>query len=116
MTPDDEFVAPCAGKSALFDSIHAGDHLEARALCDTCPVVEWCASQRGRYGEGTWGGKLYGAPANAMRMLREDQAFTDSEARAAHARFYNGERDSRTRVGERVYQRRSARALKRKLA
>lgn len=56
----------------LFDSTHPLDHLHARAICDTCPLVQPCIraalatagqthvrSQRGP--DGTWGGLLWRA-------------------------------------------------------
>ena len=112
--------AKCVGLHWLFDSIHPLDHLEARELCLSCPALEWCQQQRdalreggstdARYSlSGTWAGQLYGAPPDAVRLLREEQAFTEDEARQAHLRFFHGDRDDRTKVGERVYQRRIAR-------
>ena len=109
-------TTPCTGLSWLFDSIHPLDHIEARKLCATCPVTAWCDSRRDRWSEGTWAGRLYGANAYAMRRLREEQMFNEAEARAAHARFWAGERDDHTLAGERVYQRRNARKNRTRVA
>lgn len=119
MRPDDINRPACQGMAALFESTHPLDHLDARAICLECPVRDWCEQERittstgSGYAQtslsGTWAGKLYGGTADALRMLREEQAFTTEEARAAHTRWYHGKRDKRTEMGEKVYQRRIAR-------
>lgn len=43
------------------------------------------------------------------RIAREEAAYSDDDARRAHAAFYRGETDEWTRTGERVYNRRKAR-------
>ena len=60
-------MRPCVGKWELFDSTNPSDHAEAKALCDTCPTLNWCATElekvrRAAYPEfgpeGTWAGQL----------------------------------------------------------
>ena len=126
MNPDDNHRPACVGRADLFESTNPTDHLEALELCLACPVRDWCAQQRdavrasmcsGVDIEGTWAGEFYcsrrgsrRAAADALRILREEQAYTDEDAKRAHARFvWVGIRDDWTRVGERVYQRRAAR-------
>lgn len=58
---------------ALFDSTHPLDHLHARAICDTCPLVQPCIHRACdvarkhahepalRGPDGTWGGLLWRA-------------------------------------------------------
>jgi hypothetical protein len=106
-------TTPCSGLSWLFDSVHPADHLAARERCLPCPLREECLARADQWSVGTWGGVLFGAPGGSLRRLREDQAFSDDDARDAHARFYLGQRDDRTRAGERVYQRRMARVKRR---
>ena len=45
----------------------------------------------------------------ARRVQWEDATVSDIQARAAHARFFAGDRDDETLLGERVYQRRMKR-------
>lgn len=62
---------PCAGKHELFDSREKEDHLEAKKLCDTCPVFAACwdnlqavrnaPAQFGGSPEGTWAGQRFGS-------------------------------------------------------
>lgn len=122
-TPTDELERLCVGQWRLFDSTHPADHLIAQAICAECPALAWCEQQRVKAAassettrpmlEGTWAGKLYGAPPNAVRILREEQEWSDADARKAHHAFcYLGLRDERTKTGERVYQRRSERKRK----
>jgi hypothetical protein len=40
MTADD--TTPCFGKSALFDSAQRADHIKAKAICATCPIIDAC--------------------------------------------------------------------------
>lgn len=35
----------CLGKYELFDSEDVADHRMARALCERCPVLDWCRSE-----------------------------------------------------------------------
>lgn len=102
---------PCAGQWVLFDSTEPADHHKARDLCATCPLLLQCAmtAKTMRDKEGTWAGKLYG-DVGPLRRAREDQGWTDMEARAARAAFNRGERDERTREGNRVYERRKVAA------
>lgn len=63
--------AKCLGRPELFDSTRWTDHVQARAICATCPVIEACRRRlafaqdqalRSVDGPtGTWAGKLYGA-------------------------------------------------------
>lgn len=115
---------PCHGKSPLFDSTLLSDHIEAVESCTVCPIVELCqtrleeclSSWCGRSGgpEGTWAGQLIIAGKVAtdriMRVAAEEKAFSEDDARIAHAAFWRGERDDWTVAGERTYQRRAERA------
>lgn len=114
-------IPPCVGHHELFDSTHWLDHRRAKAMCDNCPLVAACqqrledAFNLAEYGgkpEGTWAGQLIGAHRNSRHLLVEESMFTDAEARAAHAAWARGERDHRSSIGERVYQRRIARNKK----
>ena len=60
---------PCVGQSALFDSTHPDDHVRAKAICETCPILEACLREflacRAEYPiskstgfSGTWAGML----------------------------------------------------------
>lgn len=109
----------CVGKSALFDSTHPADHIEAKALCDACPAIEACRRLRDdtRRGsgyaqaslEGTWAGELYGGRRLTVRKIAEDAAYTEEEARRCAAAWSRGERSEYLRVGRRVYERRGDR-------
>ena len=116
-------VPPCAGKWELFDSNHPREHHQARTLCASCPVVAACLAQLemaraashvpNTYGpSGTWAGRLIGPAARTTesRARAEEEMFTDQELRAEHAAFAAGFRTPRTILGERIYQRKSARA------
>ena len=72
---------PCSGRWDLFDSTDLRDHLVARALCATCPLIAACHQRLqqardlhtggGPEGpEGTWAGRLVGARKNAATKLR----------------------------------------------
>lgn len=120
---------PCAGEWRIFDSMDLYDHIEAKALCDTCPVLRECATlladvkrEGGILGqpEGTWAGKLHEPPnlttrqranqrRNAEREAAEEAAFDDDAARIAHSQYQNGNRTEWTRTGHKVYQRRNKR-------
>ena len=114
-------VPPCAGRWELFDSTDIHDHREARRLCGGCPIVTECRSQLEatiadshlgmKYGpRGTWAGSLMGPPQTSTHRAQAEEAmFSEAEARDAHAKYAAGFRDSRTEVGERVYQRRKKR-------
>ena len=123
--------ALCVGKSDLFDSTDPGHHEQARKLCADCPVSSWCAEQasmalkaagsrahrRGAVLVGTWAGRLYGNGANdPARIAIEEGMFNPDEAREAHRAWSRGERDDRTRIGERVYQRHRARVQRGRVA
>ena len=72
--------------------------------------------------EGTWAGQLFldGAGRNAARRAaresrrerieREEEAFTDREARRAHTAYTLGDRSLWACTGHRVYDRRQKRA------
>lgn len=52
---------PCHGKSALFDSTDASDHIEAARLCADCTIRAACEADtppRQEFPEGTWAGRL----------------------------------------------------------
>lgn len=116
-------TTPCAGQWELFDSTAPRDHHEAKALCATCPAFAACldalAAARAQacvpadiYGPaGTWAGQLVGPPQriSAARIKAEDEMFSDAELRAFHTDYAAGLRDTRTVVGERVYNRRRKR-------
>jgi len=121
---------PCRGRSALFDATDYASHRQAAALCATCPIIETCRELRNG-AEGTWGGKLYrskrtqtlanpkprrsraereanGAAARERRA-REEAAYSDEEARRAHAAYIAEPSPSEwARTGHRVYTRRQA--------
>lgn len=106
----------CIGRSALFDSTDLDDHAEAKALCDTCPVVVACERRLADFlatgkhrPEGTWAGRLFAAPRNAVRVAAEDAAYSVEEARRAHAAAASGDTSEWARTGDRVYNRRSYR-------
>jgi len=119
-------AALCVGQHALFDSTEPGDHQAARALCDQCPVRDWCAEHIPRAVDlpvGTWAGRLYGSRAHTRaqavgnlsrreRIALEDAMFTEAEACAAHSAYRRGDRSDRTIIGCRVYERNRARAQK----
>ena len=116
---------PCAGKWELFDSTDPHDHLKARALCVGCPMRPECAqlletARNGahkagptkNYGpQGTWAGRLIGAgPHTSIERARAEEAmFTVEELRAGHNAYNAGNRTDRTRMAERIYQRKRAR-------
>ena len=108
-------VAACAGKWELFDSTDVLDHIEAKKICATCPIRSTCdalyldvahASHPRGMPSGTWAGRLRGATSLDHCRNAEEQMFTDDEALAAHAAYVRGERDSRTVMGHRVWDRR----------
>lgn len=113
---------PCAGRHELFDSVELEVHFEARALCQTCPVLDACEQQRrevastaySTYGpRGTWAGKLYGAPyLNVTRTRVEDDEdrYTQDEARRAAMAYQRGDKSEWALIGRRIYERRNRRA------
>ena len=116
--------APCAGQWKIFDSLDLVDHHEARQLCQTCPIVDWCREQleaarsdahRYQYGpQGTWAGELVGVTAGCVRssaktLEAEEAMFSEADARIAHNDFTRGVITEWTATGERVYQRRIGR-------
>lgn len=119
--------APCAGQWELFDSTDLADHMEAAQLCDGCPMRRQCSQifedlmaychPRARP-SGTWAGQLIGHDgrpltshriADKTRLLAEENAYSDEDAKKAHAAYWCGARDDWTTTGERVYQRRACR-------
>ena len=76
-------TAPCYGKSALFDSPSPIAHVQAAAICATCPMLAACTRLRDDVlsdnalrseAEGTWAGKLldpYGAKRKRDRARYE---------------------------------------------
>lgn len=122
--------AACVGRHALFDSTRPEDHNEARAICATCPVIDACRQRLAdmkaiaayyTQPEGTWAGELYlsgdnrnqirraAKEARSVRIAREDAAFSDREARQAHAAYTAGDRSGWALMGHRVYGRRRKR-------
>lgn len=112
-------IPACTGQSDLFDSTDAADHLIARELCATCPMLDRCrelleeareaaATWRDSGPAGTWAGELITGPRNLARLADEDGRWSDDAARRAHNRWNAGARDVETSEGERVYQRRRA--------
>ena len=62
-------VPPCVGRSALFDSTEASDHLQAAALCRSCLMLDARAANvppGSQYPTGTWAGRLYGVNARVV--------------------------------------------------
>jgi len=70
---------PCHGQHALFDSVVWEHHLQAKALCDACPLIDACrrlladvqaSNSAGRAGgpRGTWAGQLLGAAPGRPRI------------------------------------------------
>jgi hypothetical protein len=129
--------APCTGKHALFDSTDERDHQLAVELCATCPLIDACETRLaemlanvGYYGhpEGTWAGRLFrdsngrnsvrraAKEARSVRIAREDAAFTETEARQAHAAYTAGDRSGWAAMGHRVYGRRRKRRNRAELA
>lgn len=117
----------CVGRWWLFDSTDSLDHDQAAKLCRACPVRQWCDERAAvlyanrssgcRPLTGTWAGHLYGAPKqDPGRLAREEAMFTNDDARMAHTAWNRGERNDRTRIGERVYQRRVKRHSMRRSA
>lgn len=117
-------MPPCAGRSDIFDSTRPSDHLEAVALCHTCPIIDACRAllddTRREWGydenngpRGTWAGEFLGKKSlrtrDPRRVATEDAMFTDETARQAHAAFVAGARTDWARLGERYYQRQRAR-------
>lgn len=70
----------CHGKGPLFDSVDVADHLIAREVCASCPVIDWCrdeftlavraATGVGAYAgpSGTWAGVLYNQKSKPIRI------------------------------------------------
>lgn len=70
----------CTGQAGLFDSLDIGDHILAREVCRTCPVIGWCGDEFAavyldtrRFGShagpsGTWAGVLYGKTSKPIRI------------------------------------------------
>jgi hypothetical protein len=118
-------LPPCAGRWELFDSTYPADHIQARDMCRQCPMLADCRDQLeaarkdahvGRdYGpQGTWAGQLVGAGprVTAARARAEEAMFTGDELRAGHSAYVRGDRDERTRMAERIYQRKRVRSPK----
>lgn len=113
---------PCAGRWELFDSTDLADHLQAAAICQTCPLIVDCrkeleAAKRDayvpiKYGPaGTWAGRLVGPKhrISAAKLKAEDGMFTEEELRHGHSRYGQGDRSADARLKERIYQRKRGR-------
>jgi hypothetical protein len=92
-------IPPCVGKHELFDSRDPEDHVEAKRLCDTCPILSSCLelledvrkapSHLGGSPEGTWAGQLIGqAP-----RVRPGRAPCGSESAYQSHRYYKEDAD-----------------------
>lgn len=114
-------TAACVGMWALFDSIDVADHIVARRLCETCPMLTDCrrllreakeaADGAGHSGgpQGTWAGQLIGGKDIGYRTPGvPDEVLT---ARAAYAR---GDRSEWAVTGNRAYERDRWRRRRRK--
>lgn len=106
---------PCSGRWELFDSVHAADHMEARALCATCPVIDACrqlaanvaSTAQPKCGpQGTWAGQLLIAERTLNQRREEEARWSDDAARAARNRYEAGHRDPVSTEGKRVWERR----------
>lgn len=127
-------VTPCYGLSWLFDSTDQQDHLAAKELCNTCPIIEACMknlmavrAMTAPYGEieGTWAGQLFdgkvvngrlGDARSSRRRKNDELAYTDEQARSAHRAWKNGDRTDWVVIGNRVHNRRKKRASREKAA
>lgn len=67
--PDEATLPPCASCPPLFESTDLYDHMQAKKICDACPMIEACADLLAdvklaygygyQYGpRGTWAGQL----------------------------------------------------------
>ncbi|MCW2785215.1 MAG: hypothetical protein JWP74_1732 [Marmoricola sp.] len=117
---------PCYGQHDLFDSPDLQDHLAAKAICDTCPLIESCAlelaatiaaSHNGGRPEGTWAGQhlVSGRVRRSdrrvpSRVAQDDAKYTDAEAKYAYSVYRTGRTDEWARVGSRVWAARLTRA------
>ena len=122
--------ALCVGQHALFDSTDPATHAQAAELCAACPLLDACRERLaemkasvGYYGhpEGTWAGELHtdgtgrnkvrraAKEARSVRIAREDAAYTEAEARRAHAAYTAGDTSGWAAMGHRVYGRRRKR-------
>jgi hypothetical protein len=111
---------PCTGQWALFDSVNIHAHRLARSLCEGCPLLLPCTAEleatrraaKPGYGpRGTWAGRLVGVQKaeDRARTEAENAAYTEDEARRAHAAWRRGERTAWVIVGHNVYERRRKR-------
>lgn len=114
-------IPPCTGLHDLFDSNQPADHLEARAICRTCPIRLACHDRLQQalrdtphggkdYGpQGTWAGRLVGGEprvrATAKSVEEEREMFTTAELKEGHRLYGRGARDDLTVRLERIYQR-----------
>ena len=112
-------IPPCAGKWALFDSTDLIDHIEARAICQECPIRLQCADELKStrraamadktYGPaGTWAGELVGAARitrNQQLLAARDAEWKPREVRKAHAAYNRGDRSPWATRGHRIYNR-----------
>ena len=121
---------PCAGQWKLFDSVDLFDHQRARAMCQTCPLIDACRSrlnlardeQHANYGpQGTWAGELVGGLSRqACRdkevIAAQEESYTPNEVRRAHAAYNRGDRDEWALIGHRIYERQRNRKRREKAA
>lgn len=116
---------PCTGHWDLFDSVNVHDHRFARSLCAACPLIVACTAElhatrraaKPGYGpRGTWAGRLVGVQKteDRERTRLEDAAYTEDQARRAHAAWRRGDRSPWVVVGHNVYERRRKRPVQQK--
>jgi len=119
-------MPPCVQRPLVFDP-DKGNPAEAIQICRTCPVTQWCATERDRLvadGYIPWG-IWAGAPGvqngamdeqtlrrrgmtKAERMAAEEKAFDDDEAYRAYRSYRKkGDRSDWACAGNRVYERRA---------
>ena len=74
----DETRPPCAGRPLLFESVAGVDHIQAKAICATCPMSMLAACQRladeQTYHDGTWAGQLYINGNRSTRYVKKVSA------------------------------------------
>ena len=122
----DPITPPCYGQHVLFDSVNLLDHLVAKEICDTCPIIDACAkemesaiadSTSGGRPEGTWAGQLLDPerPRSSERrstsvIRMHEERYSEEEARTAFAQYRAGWRGPWIEIGARVFKMREKRA------
>lgn len=104
-------MTPCAGLHELFDSTEPVDHMQAKAICKTCPVIDWCRTQvppSTRFPAGTWAGRLYRekpVPINQVACRQCEAMFPSTGASRGRKAYCS---DECRRAARSEQQRRSA--------